>query len=185
MKKVLNIGLGGRSFIVDEDAYQRLESYLTHFRGKLASDTSKEVMDELESRIAELFLQDLSSSSQSVSLALVERVISQLGMPDGTAEPGGNTPPYQRPEAKPLKKLYRNPDDRMIGGVCSGLSAFIGLDVVVVRVLMAVLFFSATAGLWLYVILWIVAPKAETPAQKCEMNGLPVTAENMARFTKR
>ena len=184
MKKVLNIGLGGRSFIMDEDAYQRLESYLNHFRSKLAADTSKEVMDDLESRIAELFLQETTSPSQTVGLALVERVIGQLGMPDGSAEPGGDTPPYQSPGIKPPKKLFRNPDERVIGGVCSGLSAFIGLDVVVVRVLMVVLFFSATAGFWLYVILWIVAPKAETPAQKCEMFGLPVTAENMARFTK-
>lgn len=186
MKKVLNIGLGGRSFIIDEDAYNRLQAYLEHFRSKLAGDPSQEIMEDLESRIAELFLKEIANpSQQTVGLALVERVTSQLGMPDGAAEPGADTPPYERAVPKLPKKLYRNPDERVIGGVCSGLSSFIGLDLTVVRVLMVVLFFSATAGFWLYVILWIVTPKAVTPAQKCEMFGLPVTAENMARFSRK
>ena len=185
MKKVLNIGLGGRSFIIDEDAYIRLQAYLDHFRTKLSGGTIQEVMEDLESRISELFLKEIADpAQQTVSLTLVERVAHQLGMPDGAAEPGTDTPPHETAVPKLPKKLYRNPDERVIGGVCSGLSAFIGVDVTVIRVLMVVLFFSATAGFWLYVILWIAAPKAVTPAQKCEMFGLPVTAENMARFTK-
>ena len=81
------------------------------------------------------------------------------------------------------RKLYRDPYDRMIAGVCSGLAQYFGLDTALIRVLMVVLLVTGTAGFWIYIILWIIAPKAETAAQQCEMHGLPVTAENMARFS--
>ena len=70
----------------------------------------------------------------------------------------------------------------MLGGVCSGLALYLDIDVVVVRVLFLIALICGTAGFWIYVIIWIVAPEARTAAEKCEMRGLPVTAENMRRF---
>ena len=203
MKKVINAGLGGRSFTLDEDAYERLQSYLEHFRiklvggarpgtGSMTPDQAKEVMDDLEMRIADLFLKEVGSEERVVSLELVNRVTAQLGMPDGSAEQSEGKAYYSAPENSaepgsdsPQRKFYRNMDDRVIAGVCSGLAAYFNIDVVIVRVLMVVLLLSASAGFWLYIIVWLVAPKAQTPAQKCEMNGLPVTAENMARFARK
>ena len=196
MKKVINVGLGGRSFTLDEDAYQRLQSYLEHFRAKLVGgtrpgtgsmtpDQAKEVMDDLEMRIADLFLKEVGGEERVVSLDLVSRVTAQLGMPDGSAEQGDAAEDGAPEGEKAQRKFYRNMDDRVIAGVCSGLAAYFNVDVVLVRVLMVVLLFSASAGFWLYLIVWIVAPKALTPAQKCEMNGLPVTAGNMARFARK
>ncbi len=189
MKKTINAGIGGRSFILDEDAYQRLDSYLIRFKDKANMGyQTKEVMDDLESRIAELFSQAISSPSHVVDLKLVEQVISQLGMPDGSADDSdsgntGNTSNYA-PGTAP-KRFYRDNDNRVIGGVCSGLALYLNIDIVLVRILFVLIFLFGTVGFWAYIVLWIVAPKAETAAQKCEMRGWPVTAENMAKFSKK
>ena len=90
MKKVTNACIGGRSFTLDEDAYGRLSAYLEHFRARLTVPELQkgEVMDEIEGRIAELFYQEVGDGARVVSLQLVEKVISTLGMPDGSAETG-------------------------------------------------------------------------------------------------
>ena len=199
MKKVLNISLGNRSFALEEDAYARLREYLDHFRARLAATSdgpnnqNAEVMEDLESRIAELFTQEVGTDGRVVRLDLVERVTRQLGMPDGSPEStsytgGGSasssfTSTTTSGPSVP-KRLYRDTDDRRIGGVCSGIALYLDVDVVIVRILMLVALICGTLGFWIYVICWIAVPEALTPAQKCEMHGLPVTAENMAKFAK-
>ncbi|MDD2293368.1 MAG: PspC domain-containing protein [Bacteroidales bacterium] len=188
MKKVINVGIGGRSFTIDEDAYRKLDAYLNNFRTKAHMGCqTKEVMDDLEMRIAELFEQELGSKSEVVNLALVNKVISQLGMPDGSAGDGGystndNKEQYQ---ATGTKRFYRDPDNNIIGGVCSGLAAYFNIDIVLVRILFVIALLLGSAGFWAYIIFWIVAPKAVTAAQKCEMRGWPVTAENMGKFSQK
>lgn len=197
MKKVMNASIGGAGFLLDEDAFLRLQAYLQAFRERLATGSGQvgyqagEVMDDLEARIAELFRSEVGVSSRVVDLELTNKVIAQLGMPDGgsftdgagSAKQEGKGPrPFWEKGELP-RKLYRDPCDRMIAGVCSGLAQYFGLDTALIRVLMVVLLVTGTAGFWIYIILWIIAPKAETAAQQCEMHGLPVTAENMARFS--
>ena len=178
MKKVINAGIGGRSFTVNEDAYTRLESYLSLFRMHLKDAPTEEVMDDLESRIADLFYSSVGDGGRVVDLELVEKVISQLGMPDGSST---DTPPVSN--EKPVHKLYRDVDDRKIAGVCSGIALYFDIDIALVRILMLVALIAATAGFWAYVILWIAVPKAENPAQKCELRGIAPTAENMSKFS--
>ena len=197
MKKVMNASIGGAGFLLDEDAFLRLQAYLQAFRERLAAGSGQvgyqagEVMDDLEARIAELFRSEVGVSGRVVDLELTNKVIAQLGMPDGgsftdgagSAKQEGKGPrPFWEKGELP-RKLYRDPCDRMIAGVCSGLAQYFGLDTVLIRVIMLVLLVTGTAGFWIYIILWIIAPKAETAAQQCEMHGLPVTAENMARFS--
>jgi len=177
MKKVITAGLGGRSFTVNEDAYQRLESYLNAFRAHVREVGTEEVMDELESRIADLFYESVGNSSRVVDLELVEKVISQLGMPDGSDTRAAEEP------VKSQRKLYRDVDDHRIAGVCSGLAIYFDIDTALVRILMLVALIAGTFGFWLYVILWIAVPKAITAAQKCELRGLAPTAANLARFS--
>ena len=190
MKKVTNACIGGRSFTLDEDAYGRLSAYLEHFRASLTVPELQkgEVMDEIEGRIAELFYQEVGDGSRVVSLSLVEKVISTLGMPDGSAETGNNTgasfSTSSAESGKAPKKLYRDKDEKRLGGVCSGLSWYFDVDVTLIRVLMLIALICGTAGFWVYVILWIAVPAADTPARKCEMRGIPATAENMARFAR-
>ena len=184
MKKTLNIGIGGKSFIIDEDAHARLKSYLDTFRSRLTSEQGEEVMDDIEARIAELFLTNLGSSQQSVSLALVNRITADLGMPDGKPEfENTNENKEEQTMSQPVKKLYLDVENRKIGGVCSGLAAYFDIDVTLVRIIFFALLLGASFGFWLYLIIWIVAPKAVTPAQKCEMRGIEANAENMARYT--
>jgi phage shock protein PspC (stress-responsive transcriptional regulator) len=183
MKKVLNVGIGGVPFVMEEDAYKRLEAYLSHFRAKIVSG-GKEVMDELEQRIAELFTANLGSG-QVVTLEITERVIAQLGMPDGGEEPGSTGSYYSDPYLKRQfrHKLYRDVDNKTIAGVCSGLAAYFDIDPVLVRIIFIFIFFAGGSGLLAYIIFWIVTPPAETPAEKCELRGIPATAENMSKFT--
>ncbi|MBO4475109.1 MAG: PspC domain-containing protein [Bacteroidales bacterium] len=176
MKRVVTAGIGGRSFTINDDAYGRLESYLNLFRAHVREVGTQEVMDDLESRIAELFYAEVGDGTRVVDMELVEKVISQLGMPDGSSTEA------EEP-VNAVRKLYRDTEDVRIAGVCSGLALYFGIDTSLVRILMLVALIAGSVGFWLYVILWIAVPKAVTPAQKCELRGLAPTAGNMARFT--
>lgn len=175
MKKVVNIGIAGRAFVIDEDAYELLCAYLEEFKakGQMGYQT-KEMMDDIESRIAEIFSESLAGG-QVVSVALVEQVIGVLGMPDGSSMDGKRKIDTGFVE----KKLFRDPDNRVLGGVSVGLGHYFELDPVLIKVIFVISFIFGGLGGWLYVILWLVVPKANTPAEKCQMRGWPVTAENM------
>ncbi len=177
MKKVITAGIGGRSFTINDDAYARLDSYFTRFRAHVSETGVQEVMDDLEARVAELFYAEVGESQRVVDLELVEKIISQLGMPDGS-----DTAAAPEPE-KGVRKLYRDTDDVKIAGVCSGLALYFGIDTALVRIIMLVALVAGSVGFWFYVILWIAVPKAITPAQKCELRGLAPTAGNMQKFT--
>ena len=186
MKKVSNVSLGGRSFTIDEDALKRLEEYLEHFRAKLSDPQSQqgEVMEEIEGRIAELFFREVGDSGRVVNMAMVEKVAATLGMPDGSAESGNAGTGGIGPEPKGARrKLFRDPDDKRLGGVCSGLSYYLDVDVTVVRVLFIIGLVAGLSGFWIYLILWIAIPEAASAAEKCEMRGIPASAENMRRYS--
>jgi phage shock protein PspC (stress-responsive transcriptional regulator) len=215
MKKVVNVSVGGRSFSLDDDAYARLAAYFDHFKTRLDRDTQsarEEVMADLENRIAELFDQGTGGATyRVVNLALVTKVVEQLGMPDGSEEPkraepemesgtrteerqtGTEAPKfgdgmdftYNGVQGKSRRRLFRDQDDKKIGGVCAGLAAFLNVDLTLVRIvsLLAILLWGT--GLLVYIVLWIVVPAAVSAADKCMMRGLEPTAENMAKFSQK
>jgi phage shock protein PspC (stress-responsive transcriptional regulator) len=117
---------------------------------------------------------------------LVEKVIAQLGMPDG--EPYIETPNDPISDIfsgnRPTKKFFRNPDNKTFGGVCSGIAAYLNIDILLVRIVFIVAFFMGSAGFWIYLIILIAAPEARTAVEKCELRGIPATAENIKRFTR-
>lgn len=192
MKKTINAGIGGKSFIMDEDAYERLKSYLETFRKRLDPQQGNEIMDEIENRIAELLSGEMIAPGQTVSLSKINRITSQLGMPDGKPEFENNninqeyeSNIMEEKKMTPVHKLYLDQDEKKIAGVCSGLAAYFDIDVTVVRILMLIVaVVGVSCGFWIYLIIWIVAPKALTPAQKCELRGWETTAENLAKFTE-
>ena len=185
MKKTLNIGIGGKSFIIDEDAHDRLKQYLETFRSRLTGEQGGEVMNDIEARIAELLQENLGSGQQSVSLALVNQITAQLGMPDGKPEFNNENKEYKEETtmSNPVKKLYLDVESKKLAGVCSGLAAYFDIDVTLIRILFLAGLLVGGFAFWLYIIIWIVAPKALTPAQKCELRGMEANAENMAQFT--
>lgn len=211
MKKVVNVSVGGRSFSLDEDAYARLLAYFDHFKARLDRDTQsakEEVMADLENRIAELFDQGTGGASyRVVNLALVTKVVEQLGMPDGSMEhetgassqgqnqESGTDDEYQRSgsgvdftyngaQGTSRRRLFRDLDNKTIGGVCAGLAAFLNVDLTIVRIVSLLTLLLWGTGFLVYLVLWIVVPVAKTPADKCMMRGLEPTAENMARFSQ-
>lgn len=211
MKKVMNVSVGGRSFSLDEDAYARLLTYFDHFKARLDRDTQsakEEVMADLENRIAELFDQGTGGASyRVVNLALVTKVVEQLGMPDGSMEhetgassqgqnqESGTDDEYQRSgsgvdftyngaQGTSRRRLFRDLDNKTIGGVCAGLAAFLNVDLTIVRIVSLLTLLLWGTGFLVYIVLWIVVPIAKTPAEKCMMHGLEPTAENMARFSQ-
>lgn len=185
MKKTVNVAIGGRSFILDEDAYNALSSYLDSFKAGVGQNGRSEVMDELEMRIADLFKEKLMGR-EVVDISIVRSVIAQLGMPDWQAEnvSGSYSEPGTDSDPKATRRLYRDLDHKMIGGVCSGLSLYLNIDVVVIRILFVIALIFGTAGFWIYIVLCIIAPAARTAAEKCEMRGIPATAENIRKFSE-
>ncbi|MDR0581526.1 MAG: PspC domain-containing protein [Prevotellaceae bacterium] len=179
MKKVITASIGGKSFVIDEDAFAKLQNYLDSFKATIVHPKdAEEIMEEIEFRVAEILQEHLRNEMQSVNCAIVDIVIAQLGQPEG-ARAHDNNPYAQYPPPRPRKRLYRDPDHRRIGGVCSGVAAFFDLDILLVRVIFLMLLIFGGAGFWLYIILWIVAPAARTVAEKLEMRGEPATAENI------
>ena len=194
MKKTINVAIGGCSFTIDEDAYNTLNDYLERFKAALDSTSSNAgVMDELEVRIADL-LKGRLGGRQVVDLAMTQSVIGELGYPEGYNPAEEQTGKEEAPKEeyhysgtdgeKPARKLFRDPDGKKLAGVCSGIALFLNVDVVLIRVIFLVALICGSAGFWIYLVIWIAAPEARTAAEKCELRGIPATAENIKRFSR-
>jgi phage shock protein PspC (stress-responsive transcriptional regulator) len=183
MKKVVSKGIGGYSFQIEEDACLILQDYIEQFKSKLgeAEDVS-EIMDDIEARIAEILREEIHSPNQVVGEGLIRQVVARMGMPDGSNDFTEYHVPYTSSK-RATRRLFRNPDDRKIGGICGGLGAYLGVDATLLRILFLIGFFLGLLSFWVYLILWICVPDARTPAQKLQMQGLPVTAENLLRYS--
>jgi phage shock protein PspC (stress-responsive transcriptional regulator) len=128
-----------------------------------------------------LFAERTGVTKQVITLTDVDEVIRTMGDPHvigGTSEESG---PSSRESRRTTKRIYRDPDDRMIGGVCGGLAAYTNIDPVIMRLIFVVLLFMGIGAL-AYIILWIVVPEARTTAQKLEMRGDSVNASNIGNF---
>lgn len=191
MNKTISIHLGGSVFNIEEEAYARLESYLQSIKNNFTGDASAdEIMQDIESRIAELFHSRMENGRTAVVLKDVEEVIIIMGQPEDYSD--GTTSQQQEKTrssdshtstTNPHRRVYRDKDDALVAGVCSGLSHYIGWDPVLVRLLAAVLiFFSGGVGVIVYLLLWASIPVAATTAEKLQMRGESVTVDNIARF---
>ena len=264
MKKNISINIGGIIFHIEEDGYERLKEYLDSINKYFSTfEDSSEIIADIESRIAEIFLARLNEEKQIITAEDVKSLISTMGSiqdfqaveeqdaftskgEEKEKEPGSKstrteTPrklyrdgkrkllggvasgiahyfsidplwirlifvllvfdvfltfsvssililsyiilwivlPESRdlPEDKKIKKLYRNPDDRVLGGIASGVAAYFGADVVVVRLLFVLSI--PIGGLLVYIILWIILPEATSITDKVQMKGEPVTLSNI------
>ncbi len=187
MKKVIDITIGKVVFTIEDDAYTRLEAYLKSFEESLPNNKERaEVMEDIELRIAELFEKESKFPRQVIDLKIVESVIACLGeVENNKSEKTTNNNPQSNTQynMKPSKKLYRNPDDKKIAGVCSGIAAYFDVDPTIIRLILVILVISGGSGVLAYIILWVVMEEADTVAKKLEMRGEPVTAENIKNYT--
>ena len=140
----MTVNLGGTVFNIDDDAYRLLDNYLNnlrhHFRKEVGAD---EIVDDIERRISELFTERCSAGRQVITLADVEMVIARMGRPEemeqDDAESAAPNPEEQQAASVPRKRLFRDPDDKILGGVFSGIAAYFGVDAALLRLLMFVL----------------------------------------------
>lgn len=184
MNRTISTNLGGLVFQVDEDAYGRLEAYLKSLERRFADESErKEILLDIESRIAELFQERMGQSRNVVNMADVQFAIDRLGMPEDIEEEASGTDAPQDNFIDKKKRLFRDGDNQIIGGICAGLAAYFGIsDPIWVRLLFVLGFFlSFSVTFWVYIILWILVPKANTTAEKLQMRGEPVTVNNIER----
>ena len=195
MNKILNINLGGYALTIDDDAYEYLTGYLDSIRRRFReSEGRDEIVSDIEARLGELITQDLGNRT-IVMLPDVEAAVQVMGKPEDfggepAAEPTsgrsntGNQSGYPRTSAiRTGKRLFRDPDNVSVAGVCSGLAAYFGMtDPVWMRLIFVVLTLLS-AGFWIpaYLLLWILVPPATTAADRLAMRGQPATMENIAR----
>ena len=178
MNKTVTINISGIIFHIEEDAYESLSKYLSTIKGYFSkTDGGNEIMSDIEARIAELLQARINVSKQVILMADVEHVMNVMGKPedfgaDTNKEEQSRSEEYTyQGEEKIRRRLFRNPDEKSIGGVCSGLAAYFDIDTVWVRLAMFLLIFFGGLSLWVYIILWIVIPEARTTADKLAMRG--------------
>ncbi|KPK84591.1 MAG: hypothetical protein AMS27_09485 [Bacteroides sp. SM23_62_1] len=189
MKKTVKINLSGIVFNLDEDAYQELKNYLDSIISRFRDmEEGNEIISDIESRIAEIFQSKVSDKKQVITLKDVNEVIAIMGRPEDfyDAETMGADTETGKEEysRKRHRRLYRDPENAILGGVAAGLAAYFGIEIWIIRLLLVILTFPIQVIPIIYIILWIVVPKAETAAQKLEMRGEKVTVSNIEKTVK-
>ena len=185
MNKTVNINLGGMFFHIDEEAYQKLSRYFEAIKRSLTNSNGQdEIIKDIEMRIAELFAEKHSAGKQVISLRELDEVIAVMGQPEDyrldNEENEGSKTSFTS-QNKPIKKLYRDKDGGMIGGVLAGLGHYFGVDKVWIRIFFLILLLVYGTGILAYIILWIVMPEAVTTSEKLEMTGEPVNISNIEK----
>lgn len=187
MKKTFTANIAGTVFHIEEDAYDQLLRYLSGIRSNFSgSSGADEIMADIEARIAELFNERLQGR-EVVTLADVQHVEAVMGRPedfgDGTTQDGPTTGGSAAQAGQRVhRRLMRDPDDKWVGGVLSGLAAYIGTEVIWLRIAFIVLLYVGYGSpVFFYLLLWVLVPMASTAADKLAMRGEPVTVDNIKR----
>lgn len=187
MKKTISVNIKGMNFMIEEDAFELLQDYLDRLEGGLRHEKGqKEIIEDIELRIAELFTVKLNEKKQVVEIEDVQEVLEMLGDPSLYIE-DSNTAGEQKfynDNAKSAKqhserRLFRDVENGRIAGVCQGISNFLNVDVIIVRLVFVLMGFFAGFGIPLYIILWVVVPQAANTIDKLRMRGRPITVESV------
>ncbi|MBD3582506.1 PspC domain-containing protein [Flavobacterium selenitireducens] len=187
MNKTVNINLGGMFFHIDEDAYQKLSRYFEAIKRSLNNSTGQdEIIKDIEMRIAEIISEKHAHDKQVINSREVDEVITIMGQPEDYRIEDDGQPAaaasYDIPGTKRMKKLYRDTEKGMVGGVATGLGHYFGIDAVWIKILFLIFVFAGFGtGIIAYFVLWIVTPAAQTTAEKLEMRGEPVNISNIEK----
>ncbi len=178
MKRTLDVNIGGFVFHLDEDAYNMLDRYLNSLKRHYSNaGDGDEIISDIESRIAELLHERKAGVGRVIELEDINSIIKILGDPEQIIDEKPQEINY-----KISKKLYRDEENRILGGIAAGLAAYLGLPIALVRILCIVFAFASLGiTILIYFICWIVVPKALTAKQKLEMKGDPINISNIER----
>jgi len=180
MKKTTTISLARTLFHIEEDAYTTLDTYLTAIKTHFAHHEDKEeILSDIEGRIAEHFSEE---KGKIITLAIVESVTSAMGT-IGQFD-GSTSETVETSHTVVSKRMYRDPETRIIAGVASGIAWYLGVDRTIIRVLFVISLFFGGLGAVVYIVLWLVTPSAQTSAQQLEMRGEAVTLKAMSEVVK-
>lgn len=206
MKKTFNINIGGFVFTIDDDAYELLNNYIDTLQEAFRHQTEgREIVNDIESRIAELFQEKISGGQMVITLSDTEEIINRIGQPEDiisiseeieenrdpvTGEtidtetislndtPQGTVPPVE--PGRVNKKLFRDPQMGILGGVCAGLGEYLNVDIALIRLLMVIsIFISLSITAFIYVLLWIILPEVKTPYDRMQLQGEQPTIQNI------
>ncbi len=188
MNKTISINLGGFFFHIDEDAYQKLSRYFDAVKRSLSPDGRDEIMKDIESRIAELFQERIQNDKQVIGLVEIDAVIGIMGQPEDYKIDEETTNSYNVNtfnSKSAAKKLYRDKENSIIGGVASGFGHYFNIDPVWIRLLFVIIVVAGFGSpILIYLILMIIIPEAVTTSQKLEMKGEEITISNIERKVK-
>ncbi|MCL6272904.1 PspC domain-containing protein [Muricauda sp. 2012CJ35-5] len=189
MNKTVNINLANTLFHIDDEAYNKLRRYLESIKRSFSGTAgSEEIISDIEARVAELFLEKMENERQVITQKEVDAVINIMGQPEDYMvdedifedEPRKT----QTQTTRRTKKLYRDIEQKYIGGVCSGLEHYLGIDALWLRLGFILLTIFSGFGLIAYILLWILVPEAATTSQKLDMSGEPINISNIERKVK-
>ena len=171
MKKIININLSGRVVPIEDSAYEKLQEYIESLRRYFANEEGRdEIINDIESRIAELMSEKVRKGADSITDADVIEIANSMGRPEDfegeeikeqSYSSASTAQQFAQTEAPPKVKrgLYRDTSDKFVGGVCSGIAAYLNVDPAIVRILFAIITFGGFGlGFLAYIILWIVLP---------------------------
>ena len=181
MNKIIKINLAGQAVSIDEQAYDSLSQYMRSLeRYFINTESGKEILEDIEARIAELFFATLRSND-FISEVHVQEAITLMGTAqDMGAEDNDESQDSQGYKDPKRKKLFRDKEDAIFGGVCSGIGAYYGLDTIAVRIMFILLVMLAGAPIVAYILLWAIIPAAITAQDRYRMHGDASTISDIA-----
>ncbi len=183
MFKTVSVSIGKTPFIIEEQAYAKLDEYLQAIRAHFASTAdADEIVSDIESRMAEELIAALGKSRKIVESKDIDAVIATMGtVEDFRKFDEGQS--KQESHESPFKKvrLYRDADDQILGGVSAGIANYFGIDPIIVRLAFGLSVFLGGFGVVLYIVLWVALPEARTTAEKVEMTGGRVTLSTLQK----
>lgn len=203
MKKTFPVNINGKVFYIDEDAYQLLLNYLDQLRSAFPEAEGDEIVADIESRISELFDERIAEGAHAIVYADVNSVIEIMGKPSDISDdtlqsetsekaessedrndaPKADENSEKRTQTAIQKKLFRNLNDKMLGGVLGGLATYLDWNVNIMRILYFLL--TVITQVWpltiIYLIAWMIMPPANTPRRVLEMQGVPVTIDTIGQ----
>lgn len=194
MNKTLTINISGIVFNIEEDAYEALRNYLGKIKRHFSAEEGcEEIVSDIEARLAELLKAKINPGKQVLVMTDINDAIAVMGQPEDFSE--GSTSEERAKEethsaaqqsyySSKRRRVFRDPDNKILGGVCSGIGNYFDVDPLWIRLALVIMFFGFGSGLLLYIILWIIIPEAKTTAEKLEMRGEPIDVNTISKTIK-
>lgn len=185
MKKTVSVNIKGTNFLLEEDAYELLQNYLDRLNRALKNEEgSKEIIEDIELRIAEICSSKMSQFKSVIEKSDIEEILDALGDPSDYVEEeeyssSNEESKYKYTYSGKERRLFRDTQSAAIGGVCAGIANYFHVDVVFIRILFVLFLIFGGFGFPLYIILWIVIPRADSTIDRLRMKGRPITVETV------